>query len=52
MKLKLILLIAVAGAIAATGAGWKWHHQSPHSQGVEKIAGWTWGDNADTGGLD
>jgi hypothetical protein len=41
MKLKMIVAIVLAAAIAALGAGWKWHHG-----GGAKIAGWTWGDGA------
>jgi hypothetical protein len=40
-----IVLLVVAAALAAGGAGWKWQH-SGNSKGNYRIAGWTWGDDA------
>ena len=39
-----IVLLVVAAALAAGGAGWKWQHSG--SKGNYRIAGWTWGDDA------
>jgi hypothetical protein len=45
LKLKLVMLIVIASAIAAVGAGWKWHFQRvPAASTSYRIAGWTWGD--------
>lgn len=47
MKGKLFVLLVIAAAIAATGAGWKWHpHHGPQASAPYEIAGWTWGDRA------
>ena len=41
-----IVLLVVAAALAAGGAGWKWQHSGNNSKGNYRIAGWTWGDDA------
>jgi hypothetical protein len=45
-KVKLLVLLGATAAIAATGAGWKWHggHAPAQAKGTYKIAGWSWGD--------
>ncbi len=46
-KPKVILLVVIAAALAATAASWKWHGHTPMSSSPQyKIAGWTWGDSA------
>jgi hypothetical protein len=45
MRTKIAILLIVAFAIAAVGAGWKWHGNQ-RTQGQYRIAGWTWGEDA------
>ena len=45
MRTKIAILLIVTFAIAAVGAGWKWH-SFKNSQGQYRIAGWTWGEDA------
>jgi hypothetical protein len=45
MKVKIIAILALATAIAAVGAGWKWGHKKKvHSAAplTYQQAGWTW----------
>ena len=45
MRTKIAILLIVTFAIAAVGAGWKWHGNKG-TQGQYRIAGWTWGEDA------
>ncbi len=52
MKVKLLVVLVIAAAFAATGGSWKWampSHGSPHGSAPYKIAGWTWGDGPSSG---
>lgn len=43
MRIKAVVLLLVAGAIAVAGAGWKWSGvKKAHSN--YQIAGWSWGE--------
>jgi hypothetical protein len=44
MRTKIAILLIVTFAIAAIGAGWKWHYTSTSNH--YRIAGWTWGEDA------
>jgi hypothetical protein len=55
MKVKLLVVLVIAAAIAATGGSWKWSmpshvspdepsYVSPDESGQYNITGWTWGD--------
>jgi hypothetical protein len=47
MKVKLLVVLVIAAAIAATGGSWKWSmpsHVSPPESGQYNLDGWTWGD--------
>ena len=43
MRAKIAILLIVTFAIAAAGAGWKWH-SSKGGTNQYRIAGWTWGE--------
>jgi len=45
MRAKIAILLIVTFAIAAVGAGWKWHHHAS-AKGEYRIAGWTWGEDS------
>jgi hypothetical protein len=51
MRTKIAILLIVTFAIAAVGAGWKWHFKSSTSSQY-RIAGWTWGEDAVALGAD
>jgi hypothetical protein len=52
MRTKIAILLIVTFAIAAVGAGWKWH-ANKGAANQYRIAGWTWGEGfADSGAGD
>jgi hypothetical protein len=52
MRTKIAILLIVTFAIAAVGAGWKWH-TSKAGTSQYRIAGWTWGEDfVDSGPVD
>jgi hypothetical protein len=52
MRTKIAILLIVTFAIAAVGAGWKWHANRGAATQYQ-IAGWTWGEGfADSGAGD
>jgi hypothetical protein len=51
MRTRIAILLIVTFAIAAVGAGWKWHSYKGASNQY-RIAGWTWGENAVSTGAD
>ena len=42
---KIALVIAIAAALAAVGASWKWNPKAGNANAPYKIAGWSWGDD-------
>jgi len=46
MKLKIIVLLVIAAALAIAGAraAWKWQAPVKHANAPYKVAGWSWSD--------
>ena len=51
MRTKIAILLIVTFAIAAVGAGWKWH-ATKGATTQYRIAGWTWGEDAVATGVE
>jgi hypothetical protein len=50
MKAKIIVVVAIAAAVAAGSAAWKWHSPVRKANESYKVAGWSWGDHANPRG--
>jgi len=42
----IVILLAVAAAVAAGKASWKWHGKVGQAYAPAKVAGWSWGGKA------
>jgi hypothetical protein len=54
LKIKIVLVVAIAALIAAFGAkaAWKWQGGEGKANTPYKVAGWSWGDGAAQGTSD